>query len=86
MNIKFILLSLCLTLKITNIKALPPLALIYGAFGIVDTVILVKEFMDDKDDQVLQVLTDYKERAEYDSLKLSKQVNGLIFRKIFKII
>lgn len=76
MNFKFLLLSFCLTLKVTKVKSvvIAPMAAIFGAFSVVDTITLLLEIFNDKDDRVFELLTEYKNDVQQSNKLINDQV------------
>lgn len=82
MNIKFILLSLCLTVKVPNIKSLfiPPVAIAktakgyVNAIGILGTYTAVSDQIEDKAGQVLDYIDEFQVFAKDLAYGLNDQV------------
>ncbi|CAO1352978.1 unnamed protein product [Diamesa tonsa] len=79
MNFKFLLLSFCLTLKVTKVKSvvIAPMAAIFGAFSVVDTITLLLEIFNDKDDRVFELLTEYKNDVQQSNKLINDQIKEI---------
>ena len=75
MNIKFILLSICLTLEVTKIVANGIFSGILNAIGAADTIMTVTDLIQDKDQVVIDLLETLLKDAEQMSFGLSDQVD-----------
>lgn len=74
MKITFIVLSLCLTLKVTNTKE--PTAEIskaYNAFAIVKLADNVLELIDEENDKLLDLIQSFKKQAEFTIFDFSEK-------------
>ena len=92
MNITFIILSLCLTLKVTSIEGQNPalvkiIAKSYLAgLGMLGTIQAVKQQVENKLQDVLDFIQPFQDDAKKKSGGISDQVHRIIFLVIFQII
>lgn len=53
------------------------MAAVYGALSLVDTIVLVLEIFNDKDDRVFELLTEYKNSVQQSNYKINDQVSEI---------